>query len=147
VKKELRFGSLGTEKFSIPPYEGYVPVEARLTLDQDITLEQIIPHMHLRGTDMKVTAKYPDGRREDLLFVPKYDFNWQTFYELEKPLSLPKGTELYALAHYDNSKANPFNPDPSAEVRFGEPTTAEMMYAFYMYTVDDEKLKVKDPGD
>jgi len=147
VKKELRFGSLGTEKFSIPPHQAYVPVEARLTLDEDITLEQIIPHMHLRGTDMKVTAKYPDGRREDLLFVPKYDFNWQTFYELAEPKALPKGTELYALAHYDNSKNNPFNPDPNSEVRWGEPTTAEMMYAFYTYTVNGEKLKVKDPGE
>ncbi len=147
VKKELRFGTVGTERFAIPPHTSYYPVEARLVLDEDIHLEQIVPHMHLRGTDMKVSAKYPDGRREDILFVPKYDFNWQTFYELAEPKPLPKGTELMAYAHYDNSKSNPFNPDPSAEVRFGEPTTAEMMYAFFMYTVDNEKLKVKDPGD
>ncbi len=146
VKKELRFGTIGTEKFVIPARTSYYPVEASFVVDEDVHLEQIIPHMHLRGTDMKVWARFPDGTRKDLLFVPKYDFNWQTFYELEQPMSLPKGTELRAYAHFDNSAANPFNPDPNSEVRWGEPTTAEMMYAFYMYTVDDEKLKVKDPG-
>jgi hypothetical protein len=103
--------------------------------------------MHLRGKDMKVWAKFPDGTKKDLLVVPNYDFNWQTFYKLAEPLSLPKGTELHAYAHYDNSEANPFNPDPNAEVRWGEPTTAEMMYSFYMYTIDNEKLNVKDPGE
>jgi len=146
VKKELRFGSIGTESFVIPPRAPYFPVEAKFAVEDDIHLEQLVPHMHLRGQDMKVWAKYPDGRKEDLLFVPKYDFNWQTFYELEKPVALPKGTELYAYAHFDNSPANPFNPDPTAEVKWGEPTTAEMMYTFFTYTVDKEKLKVKDPG-
>jgi len=146
ITKELRFGTLGTEKFAIPPHDSYFPVEAKLTVDQDVHLEQIVPHMHLRGTDMRVWADFPDGRRQDLIFVPKYDFNWQTFYELAKPIALPKGTELHAVAHYDNSKNNPFNPNPAETVRWGEPTTAEMMYAFFMYTADNEKLKAKDPG-
>jgi hypothetical protein len=146
VKKEIRFGTVGTEKFVIPSRTAYYPVEASSVLDEDVHLEQIIPHMHLRGTDMKVWARFPDGRTQDLLFVPKYDFNWQTFYKVAKPIALPKGTELHAYAHFDNSPANPFNPNPNTDVRWGEPTTAEMMYAFYMYTVDNEKLKVKDPG-
>lgn len=146
IRKELRFGTLGTERFVIPAGRPYHLVEAKLVLDEDIHLEQIIPHMHLRGTDMKVRARFPDGRVEDLLFVPKYDFNWQTFYKAAKPIALPKGTELQAFAHFDNSADNPFNPNPKADVRWGEPTTAEMMYAFYTYTVDDERLRVKDPG-
>lgn len=146
VKKELRFGTVGTENFVIPAGAPDSLVEARVVLKEDIHLEQIIPHMHLRGKDMKVWAKYPDGRIKYLLSVPKYDFNWQTFYKLKEPIALPKGTELHALAHFDNSARNPFNPDPNIDVRWGQPTTAEMMYSFYTYTVDDEKLKVKDPG-
>ncbi len=146
ITKEVRFAEVGTEKFVIPPRDAYYPVEAKRVLDQDVHIEQIVPHMHLRGSDMKVWAKFPDGRKQDLLFVPNYDFNWQTFYKLKQPLLLPKGTELHAYAHYDNSAGNPFNPDPNAEVRWGEPTTAEMMYAFFMYTVVDEKIKAKDPG-
>ncbi len=146
VKKEVRFGTVGTEKFVIPPRTADYPVSATFVLEEDIHLEQLIPHMHLRGTDMKVWAKFPDGRMADLLFVPNYDFNWQTFYKAAKPIALPKGTELHAYAHFDNSSANPFNPNPNTEVRWGEPTTAEMMYSFFMYTVDNEKLKVQDPG-
>ena len=70
----------------------------------------------------------------------------QTVRQLEKPIALPKGTQLHALAHFDNSPENPFNPNPNIDVRYGEPTTAEMMFSFYMYTVDSEKLRVKDPG-
>jgi len=146
VKKEVRFGTIGTEDFVIPPRTADYPVDATFVVKEDIHLEQLVPHMHLRGKDMKVWARFPDGTRKDLLLVPNYDFNWQIFYELAEPLSVPKGTELHAYAHFDNSDGNPFNPDPNSEVRWGEPTTAEMMYAFYMYTVDGEQLKAKDPG-
>ena len=50
------------------------------------------PHMHVRGKDMTYIAHYPDGTSETLLSVPKYDFNWQITYQLEKPKVLPKGT-------------------------------------------------------
>ena len=68
--------------------------------------------MHLRGHDMTYVAKYPDGREEILLSVPKYDFNWQITYELAAPKLLPKGTKLECIAHFDNSSFNPYNPDP-----------------------------------
>ncbi|MBI3735120.1 thiol-disulfide isomerase, partial [Candidatus Sumerlaeota bacterium] len=105
-----------------------------------------LPHMHLRGKDMKVWAKFPDGTEKDIIWVPKYDFNWQTIYEMKKPLFLPKGTKLYAKAHYNNSASNPNNPDPNAAVHFGEETTAEMMFAFLSYTLPGENLGKKDPS-
>jgi hypothetical protein len=52
--------------------------------------------------------------------VPKYDFNWQISYELKTPKVLPKGTIVEVIAHYDNSAANKFNPDPSKDVKWGE---------------------------
>ena len=146
IDKQLRFDSIGTERFSIPAGAPDHVVEASFTLRENIHLEQLIPHMHLRGKDMKVWAKFPNGRSQDLLFVPKYDFNWQTFYELDEPIALPKGTKLYARAHFDNSWNNPFNPDPDVDVGWGLPTTAEMMYTFYIYTVDDEHLDARYPG-
>ena len=63
---------------------------------------------------------YPDGRSEVVLSVPKYDFNWQTYYEFATPLQAPKGARLEGTAYYDNSAANPANPDPTAEVRWGD---------------------------
>ncbi len=63
--------------------------------------------------------------------MPRYDFNWQFVYELRQRLVLPKGTVLRADATFDNSPANRFNPDPRAEVRWGDQTWEEMMVGFF----------------
>jgi len=76
-------------------------------------------------------AHYPDGTDETLLSVPKYDFNWQITYELAQPKTLPKGTKIEVIAHFDNSSANKFNPDPTKDVRWGDQTWEEMMIGFY----------------
>ena len=88
--------------------------------DQDISVVSFFPHMHLRGKDMKMTATFPDGRRQVLLNVPTYDFNWQLFYYPREPITLPRGTRVDVVAHYDNSSANRANPDPRRAVTFGE---------------------------
>jgi hypothetical protein len=93
--------------------------------------------MHYRGKDFSYTAVYPDGRREVLLKVPAYDFNWQTIYQLAEPLELPEGTRIECVAHYDNSKANLANPDPTKDVTFGNESFAEMMIGFVDYTVKE----------
>jgi hypothetical protein len=85
--------------------------------------------MHLRGKDAMIEAQYPDGRRETLLNVPRYDFNWQIVYYQQKPLRLPKGTELHLTGHWDNSAANKWNPDPTATVRWGDQSWQEMLSA------------------
>lgn len=146
VKKVMRIAQVGTEDFVIPPGAANVEVNAEDAISEDITIRSFLPHMHLRGRDMKVWAHFPDGSREDILSVPDYDFNWQVFYEFQTPLRVPAGTRFFAQAHYDNSPKNPVNPDPAAEVTYGLPTTAEMMYAFYVYTRDDEDLNAMDPG-
>ncbi len=146
VTKQRHADAVANPMFSIPPNAENHEVKAILTLDEDIELKTVMPHMHLRGKDMKVWAVYPDGHQEDLIWVPKYDFNWQTIYEFTEPVKLPKGAKLFAVAHYNNSKSNPFNPDPNVTVHFGEPTTAEMMFAFLSYTSPAEKLDGKEPA-
>jgi|ETNmetMinimDraft_26_1059896.scaffolds.fasta_scaffold299811_2 hypothetical protein len=69
--------------------------------------------------------------KEILLDVPEYDFNWQLSYELEEPLLVPPGTKIRAIAHFDNSEAN---PDPNATVRFGPQTFDEMLIGYFDYT-------------
>jgi hypothetical protein len=83
--------------------------------------------MHLRGKDMEFKAVYPDGRSEILIWVPAYDFNWQTTYWLKSPVHLPQGTRVEVTAHFDNSADNRVNPNPNAAVRWGDPTYYEMM--------------------
>jgi peroxiredoxin len=86
-----------------------------------------MPHMHLRGKDVKCEVVYPDGKRETALWVPRYDFNWQSAYRLETPLELGIGSKVIWTAHFDNSARNPNNPDPTREVRWGDQTWEEMM--------------------
>ena len=63
--------------------------------------------------------------------MPKWDFEWQAEYVLAEPRLLPKGTRLRAVATYDNSAANPANPDPTKSVFFGLQSTEEMMIGYY----------------
>ncbi|MEE2776361.1 MAG: hypothetical protein VYE73_06305 [Acidobacteriota bacterium] len=98
---------------------------------------RIVADMHYRGKDFTYTAVYPDGRSETLLKLPAYDFNWQTVYELAVPLEMPKGSRIDCVAHFDNSKDNPFNPDPTRDVTFGSESFDEMMIGFVDYTVKD----------
>ena len=84
-----------------------------------------------RGKEWKYIAHYPDGRSETLLHVPKYDYNWQESYILRERISIPKGTRLEGIAHFDNSENNFANPDPTIAVRFGEQTWDEMMIGYF----------------
>ncbi len=109
-------------------------------LDQEAVAETVVPvasklyemspHMHFRGARMRFEAFYPDGSNEVLLSVPGYEFNWQTLYRLAEPKSLPAGTKIRITGGFDNSPWNPWNPDPTRVVRFGEQTTDEMLIGY-----------------
>jgi hypothetical protein len=129
---------LTNDHFVIPPGAPDYRVEARGTLPNDATLLSFFPHMHLRGKrfeynlirkKMSADGK-PDYEIEPLLRV-NYHFHWQMSYRLAEPRLLRAGTELQAVAWYDNSNANPHNPDADAEVRWGEQTYDEMMVGFF----------------
>ena len=135
-EREVRTGVIANAVFAIPPGAGDHTVEAEATFAEDARVWSMHPHMHLRGKDMTYTAIYPDGRREIVLRVPKYDFGWQTDYQLAAPLVMPKGSKLLVSAHFDNSPANRANPDATATVRWGDQTWEEMMIGFITYTAD-----------
>jgi mono/diheme cytochrome c family protein len=109
-------------------------------LDRDIVLYTLLPHAHLRGRAAKFTAVYPDGRKEILLSVPKYDFNWQTTYALNPPKPIPARTKIVLDMTWDNSAQNPANPDPNRVVHWGEQTWDEMNVGWmrYRYAEEDE---------
>lgn len=137
LKKEVAASLAGNINFTIPPQARNYEMRAAYVADQDINIVSFFPHMHLRGTDMAMTATYPGGRSETLLNVPAYDFNWQLFYYPKTTVRLPKGTRIDLVAHYDNSSANKRNPDPNRSVGFGEASTAEMMFGMFEFTAAD----------
>ena len=126
-----RGGSVIQPRFVIPAGDPNAEVRGSRVLQADTIITSFTPHMHMRGKDMTYTAKYPDGRVETLLSVPKYDFNWQITYQLKEAKRMPKGTEIEVVAHYDNSPQNKFNPDPTKDVRWGDQTFEEMMIGFW----------------
>lgn len=133
----LRVAGIANPRLSIPPGADNHVVTATQTVQTDTTALAFFPHMHLRGKAFKYEAEYPDGRRETILDVPRYDFNWQLSYRLAEPLELPKGTVLHLTGVFDNSKNNPANPDPTKTVRWGPQTYDEMMLGYVeFYTAE-----------
>ena len=135
-KREVRSASFVNLQLAIPPRAEDHRVDAQIEFTEDAHITALFPHTHLRGKSWEYRLTYPDGRQEVVLSVPRYDFNWQTYYEYAKPIAVPKGSRLVATAHYDNSANNKSNPNPNAEVRWGDQTWEEMQYSGITYTVD-----------
>jgi thiol-disulfide isomerase/thioredoxin len=143
VQKQLRHLLLDPHRIAIPPGHGAFAIQAGKTLDRDITLMGMFTHMHVRGKDMTFYAVAPDKSRETLLQIANYNFEWQLGYEIEPGQKrLPKGTVIEAVAHYDNSAFNPYNPDPKRTVPWGQQTYDEMFNGFVFFVDETEQLNV-----
>ncbi|HYV34842.1 MAG TPA: hypothetical protein VE988_04000, partial [Gemmataceae bacterium] len=132
-KIEVQARAIANLFFNIPPGQANHEVRSESTFKKDAIVYSLLPHMHLRGKDFKFEVVYPDGKTNTILNVPRYDFGWQAKYHFKEPLKVPAGTKIKCLAHFDNSKGNPWNPDPTVSVRFGEQTWEEMMIGFIDY--------------
>lgn len=124
------------QEFEIPPHAEAHEVTGRVRwMPEGGKLLAIAPHMHVRGKSFEMSAEREDGSTT-LLHVPQYDFNWQHSYVLSQPVPLADITNLNFRATFDNSVKNPFNPDPSQWVNWGDQTWEEMAVVF---------LEVSDP--
>lgn len=147
VRRQLRHLIVENKRFEIPPGAPHHEVRAAATLPTEAAGIGLFSHMHLRGKDMTFVARYPDGRRETLLSIPNYSFDWQLAYRWAPGTrTFPAGTRIETVGHFDNSAWNPYNPDPAQAVRFGQQTFQEMFYGFLFYTDPGERLDVRvDP--
>lgn len=143
---EVRASAMMNPRFMIPAGADDHPVESGMEFLEGVTIYGLVPHTHLRGKRWEYRLNYPDGRSEIILAVPKYDFNWQTEYVFATPLRVPKGATLKAVAHYDNSKANKANPDPTKDVYWGDQTWEEMQYTGINYSVDKDRVTTTSSG-
>ncbi len=127
-----RGGFVINTEFELPPGQKNYVVRGEHTIEHASYLYSVTPHMHLLGRTMEVTAHLPDGQELPLIRIDDWDFNWQTTYYYRKLKLLPAGTKLTMVATFDNSTANPHNPnDPPLPVRWGEKTTDEMCICFF----------------
>ena len=130
VKRRLQGRVAINQDFLIRAGRANESVTAEYKVKSDEDLLSMTPHMHLRGKAFRYEAIFPNGTKQVLLDVPRYDFNWQLKYILDQPLRLPRKTTIRCTALFDNSDANLTNPDPTQDVRWGDQSFNEMMIGF-----------------
>ncbi len=93
----------------------------------DMEAFSVTPHAHYLARTFLLTATLPDGKKQTLLKISNWDFNWQEDCAFKDRIRLPKGTLIESTITYDNSAGNPNNPSqPPKPVRWGPMTTDEM---------------------
>lgn len=134
---EVRLATNDHLSLKLAPGDPHYRAETQSTFAVDARILGLYPHAHFRGKAFRFEATYPDGSREILLNVPRFDFNWQTFYWLREPKRMPAGTKLTCVCHYDNSRYNLNNPNPAVEVHTGSQSTDEMMVGWVFFVTDE----------
>jgi len=121
---------VANHRIDIPPNAPNHSETASRSIPAGTIVRAFMPHMHLRGKAIKYELLDREGKRETLLDVPRYDFNWQLRYELKEPRLIPPGSRIQVTGVFDNSKDNPANPDPNANVRWGDQSDEEMLIGY-----------------
>jgi hypothetical protein len=129
------------EYLDIPP-NSVSHTEGFTVLKENTLITNFQPHFHLRGKAMQVEAILPTGGTQIISYVGRFNFNWMTNYiyeDADAPV-FPKGTIIHVTAWHDNTRANPFNPDPDQWVGYGDRTVDEMAHAWMnvVYLTDEE---------
>ena len=127
--------------FKIPAGAKEYGVPSDIGVNQPVQVWALFPHTHVRGVKWQYKLEKPDGSSQVILDVPHYDFNWQTYYMYVKPLDLPAGSKITAMAWYDNSASNKNNPDATKDVTWGDQTWEEMQYTGMLYTIPARRLR------
>jgi hypothetical protein len=138
----IAFTGLRKQEFVDIPPNSIASTDGFTVLKENTLITNFQPHFHLRGKAMQVEAILPDGTNQIISYVGKFNFNWMTNYIYKDDAApvFPKGTVIHVSAWYDNTRANPFNPDPDQWVGYGDRTVDEMAHAWMnvVYLNDDE---------
>jgi hypothetical protein len=143
--EEIHASAFINSRFLIPAGASDHRVDSELSFTEPVRIWALFPHTHLRGKRWEYRLVGPDSASRVILSMPRYDFNWQTYYMYTEPLAIPAGARITASAWYDNSAANPSNPDPKVAVRWGDQTWEEMQYTGFLYSVDSRRRSAQTP--
>jgi hypothetical protein len=135
-QRHLTTTAISERNFEIPAGAPNHEIRGETVVNEPAKLVWVQPHMHYRAVNFEMKLVYPSGEEKLVLRVPNYRFDWQVGYELAEPIDLPKGTKVMTVAHYDNSRANKFNPDPTVNVKYGAQSWDEMHVSFVGILID-----------
>jgi peroxiredoxin len=140
VTHQMVTANAPNNRFEIPPHDANYRVESQRRFDREVTLLSLFPHMHMRGKSFRYELQAPGSeKREILLDVPHYDFNWQNSFIFAEPRQVPAGSIMYCTAYFDNSTENLANPDPTKTVRWAPQTWEEMMIGWFDIGIPRQK--------
>ena len=112
----------------------------------DVDLMGIYPHAHYLGKDILATAELPDGTKQTLIHIKRWDLSWQAVYRYAEPVALPKNTTITMRYSYDNSEENTANPNhPPARVLGGNRSSDEMAHLWLQVLPKGESPGGGDP--
>lgn len=154
IEREVETGIMGPQhldQFFYLPANQERTFHGTMNVAADLSLLSVAPHCHLIGESWEVFATSPNNQDTiPLISIPSWDFNWQGFFTFPTLTKIPAGYTLHGIASYDNTSANPFNPNvPPQNVTFGEGTTDEMFFVFFDYVLyeDGDELISLAPSD
>ncbi|MEZ6029817.1 MAG: hypothetical protein R3C46_08700 [Hyphomonadaceae bacterium] len=136
----MRHTVIADNFIELPPNTDKHKEVAYLTFPKEAKLYSVFLHTHYRGQAGRLDMILPDGTKQELINLPRYDFNWQRTYDFAEPVTVPAGAKLVATYLYDNSVRNAANPDPDDTVIWGDQSWEEMHYTSIYYEWTDEKV-------
>jgi tetratricopeptide (TPR) repeat protein len=129
------------QALDIPAGEKKFAIADTFSLPLDADILAVYPHAHYLGHVLEAYATLPDGSKKWLVRVPAWDPNWQAVFYYQAAVFLPKDSVIHMRYSYDNSSANPRNPNhPPKRVRAGNQATDEMGHLWL-------QILPHDPGD
>jgi tetratricopeptide (TPR) repeat protein len=118
---------LTRQDFDIPAGERQFAISDSYTLPVDLDVFTVQPHAHYLAREMRGFARLPDGTVKWLVYIKRWDFDWQDVYQYSTPIALSAGSTLVMEYTYDNSTGNRRNPHvPPTRITYGQQTSDEM---------------------
>ena len=138
VAKPAMIRPVLNNKFLIPAGTQSQTVTADLPIVGSYALWGVVPHMHLHGTEIKITVNHAGGASTCAVDIPHWNFHWQQFYYYQQPIAVVPGDVIHLECTYDNSAANQpivngVKATP-APLMWGEKTTDEMCLNYLYFT-------------
>jgi hypothetical protein len=103
---------------------------------EPLTIVGVLPHMHMLGAQITVTAEQPTGEEICLARINDWDFQWQQFYQFlpdEEVVLEPGGTITLECVHDNSADNQPYVDGDQIEPRdvtWGDGTRDEMCLSF-----------------